>query len=95
MSEHTVSFLDSDYASKMIDSNANLSEVFNASNSPLLFGCRTGICGTCLVEVEGEVLPPSEDEQEVLDIYTDGQNNVRLACQLVLLSDVSLRPYDG
>ena len=95
MSRVTVSFIDSQHSDKEIDSSLSLSEVFDASNSPLLFGCRTGICATCLVEVKGDVLPPSEDELEILELYTDGQANIRLACQLELQGDVVLRPFAG
>ena len=95
MKRVTVSFLDSHHADKAIDRSLSLSEAFDATDSPLLFGCRTGICATCLVEVSGEVLPPSEEELEILELYADGQENIRLACQLVLQGDVSLRPFDG
>lgn len=75
-----------------LEEGQNLSEVLTVLNSPVLFGCRTGICATCLVKVHAgmEHLPPlSEDEAEVLEIYTD-QANCRLACQLHLKGDVEL-----
>ncbi|MBC6436085.1 2Fe-2S iron-sulfur cluster binding domain-containing protein, partial [Nostoc sp. HG1] len=37
----------------------NLSEHLTIQNSPVLFGCRTGICGTCLVEVNGTIPSPN------------------------------------
>lgn len=75
-----------------LEEGQNLSEVLNVLNSPVLFGCRTGICATCLVKVhEGmENLPPlTEDEAEVLEIYTD-QEHCRLSCQLHLKGNVTL-----
>lgn len=69
-----------------------LSESLDVTNSPILFGCRTGICATCLVEVlQGmENLPPlREEEAEVLEIYAD-RPNCRLACQLSLSGPVRL-----
>lgn len=69
-----------------------LSESLDVMNSPILFGCRTGICATCLVRVvEGmENLPPlGEDEEEVLEIYAE-QPHCRLSCQLQLKGDVKL-----
>ena len=95
MSTCKIRFEGSEYPEIEIEPGENLSERFDASNSPLLFGCRTGICGTCVVEVQGQVLPPSEDEQEILELYADGNPNVRLACQLHVISDVTLRPFDG
>ncbi|PKL79142.1 MAG: ferredoxin [Candidatus Melainabacteria bacterium HGW-Melainabacteria-1] len=70
-----------------------LSEVLDVLNSPVLFGCRTGICATCLVRVHAgmENLPPAdENEQEVLEIYAEDQPDCRLACQLKLRGDVTL-----
>ena len=50
----------------------NLAEHLSVDNSPVLFGCRTGICGTCLVTVvathAGELAPPDRDEREVLEM---------------------------
>jgi len=42
------------------------------------FGCTTGICGTCMVEVEGnENLTPLTQEEKDMEL----DPNVRLACQ--------------
>ncbi|MDF1662714.1 MAG: 2Fe-2S iron-sulfur cluster-binding protein [Planctomycetota bacterium] len=76
-----------------LSAGAALSEELDIHNSPVLFGCRTGICGTCLVTAEplyaGEI---TEDEQEILDVYAPGQKGVRLACQMRLQGPLSLRP---
>ncbi len=75
-----------------VDAEENLSESMDVTNSPILFGCRTGICATCLVRViEGmEHLPPvSEEEAEVLELETEDPQ-CRLACQLHLNGDVKL-----
>ncbi len=88
---HTLSFPNAQ--SLQIEPGANLSVVLDVQNSPILFGCRTGICATCLVKVLAghEHLPPiSENEQEVLDVYADDPTDCRLACQLTLTGDVTL-----
>lgn len=73
----------------------SLSEELDIHNSPVLFGCRTGICGTCIVVAdpiyEEEI---TEDEQEILDVYGPGQKNTRLACQMRLQGPLSLRPLE-
>lgn len=69
-----------------------LSESMDVMNSPILFGCRTGICATCLVTVlaGAEHLPPmSEDEREVLELESDDPR-CRLACQLQVTGEVTL-----
>lgn len=91
--EHKVDFRDAGFAPVHLAHGANLSEHLDVGNSPLLFGCRTGICGTCLVQLEGNVSPPSEDEQELLDVLAPGDTNARLACQVSVIADISVRPY--
>lgn len=63
-------------------------------NSPVLFGCRSGLCGTCLVEVEpinsDTLEPPEPQEVEALDLYAPGNPKARLACQLTLSIDIRI-----
>jgi ferredoxin len=68
--------------------HANLSEHLTVQNSPVLFGCRTGICGTCLVHVDGELSEPLDEELDTLDIVAPGDKRARLACQLDLTADI-------
>jgi ferredoxin len=68
--------------------HANLSEHLTVQNSPVLFGCRTGICGTCVVRVDGELPPPSDEELDTLDHVAPGDKRARLACQLDLTGDI-------
>lgn len=75
-----------------VEEQRKLSELLDVLNSPVLFGCRTGICATCMVRVVDGMdhLPPlTEDEQEVVEVY-DGDEQCRLACQLYLKGDVTL-----
>ncbi len=61
----------------------------------MLFGCRTGVCGTCLIEVEeesnGALVAPDADEQEVLKVVAPGNSKARLSCQLKLKADIRIR----
>lgn len=72
-----------------------MSEHLTIENSPVLFGCRTGICGTCLIEVEEEqrgTLPvPEADEKEMLEIIAPDIGRARLACQIELCADITIR----
>ncbi|WP_427158475.1 2Fe-2S iron-sulfur cluster-binding protein [Aliinostoc sp. HNIBRCY26] len=86
----TVSFPGSDYEPIILECHDNLSEHLTIQNSPVLFGCRTGICGTCLVEVIGDVPPPQPDEQEMLDTLAPNIANARLACQLDLTQNIEI-----
>jgi ferredoxin len=72
---------------------APLSLHLTASNSPALFGCREGICGTCLSRVvvrQGALEPPSPHEKESLEVYAPDEPNARLLCQLQLTADIAI-----
>jgi len=86
-----ISFPGTDYPHITLQARENLSEYLTIQNSPVLFGCRTGICGTCLVEVVGEVSPPESDELEILNTLAPNYPNARLACQLDLTASVEIR----
>jgi len=79
-----------------VPAGQNLSECLDIENSPLLFGCRTGICGTCMIEVQavlrGTLAPPSEEEQDLLSIVAPGNPRARLACQIKLSADIQVKP---
>lgn len=75
----------------ILDQGANLSEHLTVENSPVLFGCRTGICGTCLVRVTaGELPPPGDEEQDLLDVMAPKDSKARLACQLDLQDAIDI-----
>lgn len=70
--------------------------VLTPVNSPVLFGCRTGICGTCLVEVHaGDFPSPSEDEKELLELFAPGRPRARLACQLSARGNCTLEVMES
>ncbi|MBE9029686.1 (2Fe-2S)-binding protein [filamentous cyanobacterium LEGE 11480] len=71
-----------------------LAEALTVQNSPVLFGCRTGLCGTCVVRAEGCVTPPTADEQEILELYAPDEATARLACQLDVTGDLALCKFE-
>ncbi|MGB3298371.1 MAG: 2Fe-2S iron-sulfur cluster-binding protein [Phormidesmis sp.] len=89
---HTVHFPSSVHASVATDGRKPLAAILTLQNSPILFGCRTGICGTCLVLATGDLLPPAAEEQEVLAMLAPDFPNARLACQIKTTGDISLIP---
>jgi 2Fe-2S ferredoxin len=55
--------------------------------APIPFCCRSAACGTCRVDVlEGSehLLPPAQDELELLHAFDADPARTRLACQLRL-----------
>ena len=93
--DFAVTFTNSEHSPVRLGEGANLSEHLTIENSPVLFGCRTGICGTCVVEVDATnfsaLPPPSEDEREILELYAPENPHARLACQIDLQADVVLK----
>ena len=88
--QYILSFPGTSYSPSTLDAHQKLSEHLTVQNSPVLFGCRTGICGTCLVLVNGETAPPSAEEREVLEVIAPEHTNARLACQLKLTSNIEI-----
>ncbi len=85
-----------EYPPLRLPRGVNLSEHLTIENSPVLFGCRTGICGTCRSNVEalngGRLDSPSEDEISLLSIICPGNPAARLACQINITADVKITP---
>ena len=95
MSKFKISYRESGYESSEVPEGQTLAEELDAANSPLLFGCRTGICGTCIVEAEGEdIPPPSPEELELLEVMAPDNPKARLACQLNVRCDMVLHPLE-
>ncbi len=85
-----IQFVDKDYQSIELERNQNLAEYLTIENSPILFGCRTGICGTCIVAIEGDIPPASEEEIELLEVLAPENPKARLACQIQLTNDIKI-----
>ncbi|MBW4609207.1 MAG: (2Fe-2S)-binding protein [Hassallia sp. WJT32-NPBG1] len=95
MNKHIICFPESNYQPISLEKDQKLSEHLTVQNSPVLFGCRTGICGTCLVVVQGDIPPPSEEEKEILEIFAPVNQQARLACQIDLTNDIEIKVYAG
>lgn len=90
-----VSFPDTSFSSLIVDPRRSLSHCLTVDNSPVLFGCRTGICGTCLVKVQGQALPPSEEEREVINLLAPNSPQARLACQLQPTESIQIWKWEA
>ncbi|OKH37824.1 ferredoxin [[Phormidium ambiguum] IAM M-71] len=86
----TISFPGTNYPPITLQPHQNLSEHLTIQNSPVLFGCRTGICGTCLMQVIGDIPAAKADEQEMLDTLAPNIPNARLVCQINLTANVQI-----
>ena len=94
MSRHSIEYGVPGYPPSEVSEGKSLAIELDASRSPLLFGCRTGVCGTCLVEVQEGIEglpPPTAEEKELLEVLTD-HPRARLACQLEVRARLKLKP---
>lgn len=82
---------------------ANLRLVLIRARLPLYnsaakaLNCRgSGTCGTCAVQVEGEVSEPTAKEKLRLRLPPHNrESGLRLACQCEVLGDVKVTKYEG
>lgn len=91
--ERFVIEFEEDYPGVELQKHSHLSENLTIENSPILFGCRIGICGTCAIEViDGEGLHPrTPEESEYLEAICPETPNARLACQIRLCANIKVR----
>ena len=94
--QHEVAFPNNSHPPLLLEDGSNLSRHLTATNSPILFGCRAGICGTCLSEVlkvyDGTLAPPTDHERDLLDVVAPENPRARLACQINLTASIAITP---
>ncbi|AFZ58474.1 (2Fe-2S)-binding protein [Anabaena cylindrica FACHB-243] len=74
--------------------NQCLTQICDQYPNSILFGCRSGVCGTCLIEVVSGIenlSPIMEKEQILLDILAPKNPLIRVACQCVVKDDICIR----
>lgn len=77
-----------------VPAGTRIIEISDKLNSGIVYGCREGDCGTCLMKVvEGleNLSQPSALEARILKEHLAGRD-MRLACQAQVLGDVTVRP---
>ena len=83
-----VKFAD-DGATAEVAAGTTVQDVAEMADARHAFGCRDGMCGTCIVTVlEGmdALSPKGEEEADTLEAF-DGGPDDRLACQLVVTGE--------
>ncbi len=72
--------------------NYPLIDMCETEDTSILFGCRDGACGACMIRVlEGQenLSPIKDDEKDFLETMA-AEPNERLACQCKVLGDVKI-----
>lgn len=87
-----VRFEPSGYETEMASGAAFIDLTDEHPEAEVPYSCRSASCGTCRVRVKQgaeAMLPPEDDELEVLEIFGD-EGDVRLCCQLKLAKETDL-----
>ena len=75
-----------------VENGYQLIEMCEDHDTSILFGCRDGACGACMVKVlEGKehISPMENDEKDFLETMA-AEENERLACQCKVYGDVKI-----
>ena len=75
-----------------VENGYQLIEMCEDHDTSILFGCRDGACGACMVKVlEGKehISPMENDEKDFLETMA-AEENERLACQSKVYGDVKI-----
>jgi len=72
-----------------VPAGAHLMQVAEENGASIVFSCRAGVCGSCLVNVDKleNLNPPTDNEKAVLEGF-GAKPNQRLACQCIVNGDV-------
>ncbi|WP_185234684.1 2Fe-2S iron-sulfur cluster-binding protein [Teredinibacter franksiae] len=94
VSLHKVTFFESgDHI--VLPVNTNLTSVEEYVDDEIPFSCRSGCCGSCVIEItsgEQKVSPATNDEITFLDSLGYQGDAFRLACQCKILGDITIKP---
>ncbi|MES2615437.1 MAG: 2Fe-2S iron-sulfur cluster-binding protein [Bdellovibrionota bacterium] len=75
-----------------VEKNAAIIDVCENEETSILFGCRDGACGACMVRVlenPQNLSPMGEHERDFLETMA-AMEDERLACQCLVLGDVTI-----
>lgn len=79
-----------------VPQNAAIIDICENDETSILFGCRDGACGACLIRVlenPTHLSPMDEQERDFLETMA-ARPDERLACQCKVLGDVTVEVAD-
>jgi ferredoxin len=93
MSKYNITFADIN-ATVTVPRGTRIVEVAEKVGASIPFGCKENDCGNCIVDVlqgADNLSPPSQLELELLKVKFAKPAH-RLACQAMILGDVTVKP---
>ena len=87
---------DSEEQELLVGESETFLTIYEKYDSPLMFGCMEGNCGTCKIRVieNSENLSPMELKEKDFLQSIGASEDERLACQCKILGDVSIDVAD-
>lgn len=76
-----------------VENGQKLSEISADQSSPIKFGCKKGMCGKCLVQINSGLSNVSgieSKEMETLDLIAKENGKARLACSFQVQGDINI-----
>lgn len=91
-----ITFADTDLTIE-VEAGSSLHDACEANDAPIPFSCTVGACGTCVCSIEAgadNVNAIDDDEEGTVSRTTD-EDGARLACQLTVNGDITVRAIDA
>jgi len=75
-----------------VEKGSSIIDVCETEETSILFGCRDGACGACMIRVveNPENLSPMEEHEKDFLETMAAREDERLACQCKVLGDVTI-----
>ena len=89
-------FIKTDKKTLEVQENEAIIDACENVDTSILFGCRDGACGACMIRVlesPQNLSPMGEHEKDFLETMA-ARENERLACQCRVLGDVTIEVAD-
>lgn len=93
MAKAKITFEDIDHTVS-VPAGTRVIEVSEQVGAGIVYGCREGDCGTCIMHVQAgwhNLTEPSVLEEKVLKENMAGRHD-RLACQAQIIGDCTIKP---
>ena len=78
----------------MLQEGSCLVDICHDNPKAIMFRCKQGICGTCVVDIlngEGNISVPKDSEIKFLHRLGHLKKNTRLACQVRVYNHIKIR----
>ena len=94
MSQQIEVYIENNQQKILVQSGSKLIDICEEFQTLIPFGCRACSCGICLIEIiEGEenLIPATDQERILLDVFAEENAHARLACQCIVNGSIKIK----